>query len=133
MANGDITAVKVLYRQSLGGGQTIGGVKKSTKTLVIGEITCTYLLAGIAVNKLGGDNCFGVLGDVDFVKLFPITINAIYPTAQKLHKADYDFVNKKIFCLEDVGQNTHTIPTDGDVVVIRFVAIGDDADAPELT
>ncbi len=133
MATGDITAVKVLYRQSLGGGQTIAGVKKSSKVLVVGEITCTYLLAGIAVNKLGGDNAFGVLGDVDFVKLFPITINAVYPTAQLLFKADYDFVNKKIFCLEDIGANTHSIPTDGDVCIIRFVAIGDDADAPEIT
>ncbi|KKN92391.1 hypothetical protein LCGC14_0208820 [marine sediment metagenome] len=132
MADGDITAVKILYRQSLGGGQNELGVKKNSKILVVGEITCTYVAAGVAVDKTGGDNCFGVT-DIDFVKILPLTIAAAYPTAQKLFKADYDVTNKKIFLLEDMGQANPAVPSDADACVLRFVAVGDDADAPELT
>jgi len=133
MASGDITAVKVLYRQSLGGGQDANGVKKSTKTLVIGEITATYVSTGISALKVGGDNVFGVLGNVDFVKLLPRTINAVFPTAQNLFKGDYDQVNKLIFLADQIGQANPAIPSNDEVCVIRFIAVGDDADAPELT
>ncbi len=132
MASGDITAVKVLYRQSLGGGQDENGLKKNTKILVVGEVTCTYVAAGIAVNKLGGDGCFGVT-NLDFIKIEPVTVAATYSTAEKLIKMDYDVVNKKIFIVEDVGAANSVKPTDADAVVFRFLAVGDDADAPELT
>ena len=130
MANGDIQ-VKVLYRQSLGGGVDATGVAKNTKILVIGEITGTYVAAGLAVNKLGGPNAFGVR-NLDFLKLNPITIDSIYPTAEKLFKADYDVTNQKIFLLEDLGAADPAKPADADVVLLKFIAVGDDADAPEL-
>jgi hypothetical protein len=130
MANGDIQ-VKVLYRQSLGGGIDANGVAKNTKILVVGEITGTYVAAGLAVNKLGGANAFGVSG-LDYIKLNTITIGGVYPTAEKLFKADYNEATHKIFLLEDVGAADPAKPADGDVVVLKFVAVGDDADAPEL-
>ncbi len=133
MASGDITAVKVLYKQSLGGGQTHGGVKKSSKVLVVGEITATYVSTGISALKVGGDNVFGVSGDVDFVKILPYTINALFPTAGLLFKADYDQVNKLIFLADRIGAADPAIPSNDEVCVLRFIAIGDDADAPELT
>ncbi len=131
-SNGDITAVKVLYRQSLGGGQDANGVKKNTKILVVGEVTATYVAAGVSVNNLGGDSCFGVT-NLDFLKIEPVLVAAAYSTEEKLFKFDYDTVNKKIFVLEDVGASNSTKPSDGDVITFRFLAIGDDADAPELT
>jgi hypothetical protein len=132
MANGDITAVKVLYRQSLGGGQDAAGVKKNTKTLVVGEITATYVDAGIAVNKVGGPSAFGV-DKLDFVKLQMIRLNTTYPDAEALQIANYDVTNQKIFIVADEGAGTPANPNVGVTCVIRFLACGDDADAPELT
>ncbi len=136
MANGDITAVKVLYRQSLGGGQSGTGVAKNTKILVCGEITATWADAGIAVNKTGGDTAFGV-STLDLIKLQVITLGiagtATGPAAEKLMPASYDAVNKKIFCVIDEGQATPANPAAGQTCVIAFIAVGDDADAPELT
>jgi hypothetical protein len=132
VADGTITAVKVLYRQSLGGGQDGSGVKKNTKTLVVGEITCTYDQAGILCSGVGGDSAFG-LSQVDFVKIEPLTIATAYPTAGKCFLASYDTVNHLIFLVEDIGANDSSAPSDADVCVLRFVAVGDDADAPELT
>jgi hypothetical protein len=132
MANGDITAVKVLYSQSLGGGQDENGTKKNTKRFVVGEITATYLDAGIAVNKLGGPNAFGV-DKLDFVKLQMIRINTTYPDAEALQIANYDVTNQKIFIVADEGAGTPANPDVGATIVISFLACGDDADAPELT
>jgi hypothetical protein len=132
MADGDITAVKVLYRQALGGGQTGSGAKKNDKILVVGEITATYVAAGIAVNKLGGANCFGV-SNIDFVKIEPTVIEAAFPTAENLFHASYDHENQKIFLLEDCGQANPAVPSDADTITLRFICVGDDADAPELT
>jgi len=132
MASGDITAVKVLYSQSLGGGQDENGVKKNTKRLVCGEITATYLDAGIAVNKLGGANAFGV-DNLDFLKLQVIRLNTTYPDAEALPIANYDVTNQKIFIVADEGAGTPANPNVDVTCIIRFLACGDDADAPELT
>jgi hypothetical protein len=132
MADGDITAVKVLYRQSLGGGQDENGVKKNTKTLVVGEITATYVSTGIAVNKVGGANVFGV-DKLDFVKLQMIRLASTYPDAEALQIANYDVTNQKIFIVADEGAASPAKPNDAVLCIIRFLAVGDDADAPELT
>lgn len=131
MASGDITAIKVLYRQSLGGGQDENGVKKNTKTLIVGQITASWVDTGIAVNKVG-PGAFGV-NNLDFVKFQVVTINALYQDAKKLKIANYDVTNQKIFLTMDEGQATPVNPTAGWVCVINFLACGDDADAPELT
>jgi hypothetical protein len=130
--NGDITALKVLYSQSLGGGQDETGVKKNTKRLVCGEITALYLDAGIAVNKLGGPSTFGV-DKLDFLKLQVVRLNTTYPDAEALQIANYDVVNQKIFISADEGAGTPANPAEGVTCIIRFLACGDDATAPELT
>jgi hypothetical protein len=99
---------------------------------VVGEITATWVDSGIAVNKVGGDTAFSVT-NLDFIKFEAVTVNAVYSTAESLQKYDYDPTNKKIFCLVDVGAADAANPTAGHVCVFRFFAIGDDADAPELT
>ena len=131
MANGDIN-VKVLYSQSLGGGFATSGLAKNTKRFVVGEITGTYVSTGLAVNKLGGPAAFG-LTTMDFLKLEPVLFNAAYPDVDAVFTADYDATNQKIFCCDDLGQaGTLNDPADAEAIVIRFVAVGDDATAPEL-
>jgi hypothetical protein len=131
MANGDIN-VKVLYSQSLGGGFTTTGRAQNTKRLVVGEITGTYVAAGLAVNKLGGPAAFG-LTTMDFLKLEPITFNAVGPGVATLFPTDYDVTNQKIFCCDKLGAaGALADPEDGEAIVLRFVAVGDDATAPEL-
>jgi hypothetical protein len=132
ISNGDIYSVKVLYRQSLGGGQDVNGVKKNTKTLVVGEMTALYVSTGIAVNRAGGPSVFGV-DNLDFVKLQMIRIDSTYPDAGAIQVAGYDVTNQKIFVVADEGAASPALPSDAAVVVIRFLAVGDDADAPELT
>ncbi len=132
MASGDITAVKVLYRQTLGGGQDAGGVKKNDKVLVVGEVTATYVSTGIAVNKLGAGACFGVR-NIDFVKIEPTLIAAARPSNDVLFHASYDHAGQKIFMTEDLGAADSAAPSDADAIEFRFICIGDDADAPELT
>jgi hypothetical protein len=132
MADGDITAIKVLYSQSLGGGQDESGVKKNTKRLVCGEITATYVSTGLAVEKLGGANAFGV-DKLDFLKLQVIRLDTTYPDAEALPVANYDVVNQKIFIVADEGAASPAKPNDAVACIIRFLACGDDADAPELT
>jgi hypothetical protein len=132
ISNGDIYALKVLYSQSLGGGQDEAGVKKSTKRLVVGEITALYADAGIAVNNVGGPSAFGV-DKLDFLKLQVVSLNAVFPDAEALQIANYDVVNQKIFIVADEGAGTPVNPDAGHVCVLRFLACGDDAEAPELT
>ena len=132
MADGDITAIKVLYRQPLSGGKTVTGGGANDKVLVVGEITATYLAAGIAVNKVGGPNAFGVR-NIDFLKLEAVTSGSTYTDARAISIADYDHVNQKIFYVIDEGAGSPADPNDAVVVTMRFLCIGDDAGAPELT
>ncbi len=134
MANGDISAIKVLYRHAIGGGQTSGGVAKNDKVMVVGEITATWADAGIAVDKAGGATAFGT-STLDFIKFQSISVNnaATVPTAEALQPISYDHTNSKIFIVADEGASTPVNPMVGEAVVFRFVAIGDDAGAPVLT
>ena len=129
--NGDISSTKVLYSQSLGGGQSSTGVSKNTKRLVVGEITAKWADAGIGVNFAGGPNAFG-LNSVDTLKLQVIRIDTTYPDAEALPLANYDVTNQKIFVVADVGASTPDNPTAGQTIVLRYLACGDDVTAPEL-
>lgn len=132
MADGDISAVKVLYRQSLSGGRSASGAGANNKVLVVGEITAAYVAAGIAVNKVGGVNCFGVT-NIDVLKLEPVVSGSTYTDTRQISLASYDHVNQKIFYVIDEGDADPAKPNDAVVVKLRFLCIGDDADAPVLT
>ena len=132
MANGDITAVKVLYRHTLSGGFNAAGAGANDKVLVVGEITATYVAAGIAVNKVGGVNCFGVT-NIDILKLEAVSSNAVFTATEAISLASYDHINQKIFYVVDEGQATPAEPSDGHAILLRFLCIGDAADAPSLT
>jgi hypothetical protein len=70
---------------------------------------------------------------MDFLKLDVVSLNAAYPEQAKLFTADYDVTNQKIFCNEGIGQaGAGSDPENGEAVVIRFAAVGDDATTPEL-
>jgi len=131
MANGDVS-VKILYKNHLGGGRSLTGVSKNSKTLVVGEIKGTYVSTGLAVNKHGGVNGLGV-STLDVLLLDPRVISsATDPSAETLFLANYDASGDKIFMVEDSGQANPAVPSDGDAVTVRFFAIGDDANTPEF-
>lgn len=132
MADGDVS-VKVLYKQTVGGGRTTSGVAVARKVLVVGEIVGTYVSTGLAIDKLGGVAAFGVT-NLDFISLDPRIIAAVTdPSADVLFLANFDVTNNKIFLLEDSGAADPATPSDADAVTIKFLAVGDSADAPELT
>ena len=132
MADGDITAVKILYRHPFGGGRDDAGLRVNEKVLVVGEITATYVSGGIAVNKMGGVNCFG-LTNLDFLKLETVLVTTTSSDAEAIQIAGYDTVNQKIFIVEDEGAATPAVPSNADAIKLRFLAIGDNAEAPVLT
>ena len=132
MATGDINHVKVLYRQTLGGGFGATGNAANRKVLVVGELKAEYEAAGVNCADLGGDSAFGVTS-IDILKLEAVTSNSVYADAEKISLCSYDHTTKRIFYVVDEGQATPAKPTDGHVVVIRFLCIGDDAGAPVLT
>ena len=90
------------------------------------------MAAGIAVNKVGGDTCFGVR-NIDFLRLEAVVSGSTYTDQRKISIASYDYVNKKIFYVIDEGQATPAKPADAVVVTLRFLCIGDDAGTPVLT
>jgi hypothetical protein len=131
MANGDLT-FKTLYSAALGGGRDANGTPKQSKRFVVGEINGEYLLAGMKVHPHGGPQAFGV-NNLDYLFMEVIECGTLVtPDSEKLPHASYDHANKLIFVVEDLGQTTPAVPTNGDTIVIRFVAIGDDPTTPEL-
>lgn len=133
MANGDITSIKELYRQSLGGGQNTVTGSKNNKILTVGEMVCTYVAAGISVDGAGGPGAFGVT-NIDFIKIEPkIIASATGPSNDVLFHASYDHANNKIFMVENLGAADPAVPSDADTVTFRYICVGDDASAPELT
>ncbi len=134
MASGDVT-IKNLYSQALGGGRDANGVPKNSKRLVVGQIDGTYVSTGLAINKHGGPQAFGV-NNLDYLHLEVITINTggdstlVYPDANALFLANYDHANQKIFLLQNCGAADPEKPADADILSIRFVAVGDDATVP---
>ena len=131
MADGDVT-IKTLYSHNLGGGRDASGVPKQNKRFVVGQINATYAATGLAINKHGGAQAFGV-DNLDYLFLEVISSgDAAVPDAEKLPHASYDHANQKIFVVEDLGQTTPAVPTAADAIVIRFIAIGDDAAVPAV-
>ncbi len=144
MASGDITSVKVLGRTVLpGGGNTLTGVQVQNKVLVWGQINCSYHSSGIdPASATGVFGASGTLaGAVGLKTLDTVSFNlaatdgaAMADDALYIFGVDVSGVGL-IFALENVGAdgNATTQPTDGDVLDLRFFAIGDDAAAAELT
>jgi hypothetical protein len=131
MADGDVT-IKTLYSHALGGGRDANGNPKQGKRFVVGQITGTYHSSGLALNKHGGPQAFGV-NNLDYLFLEVISSgDGAVPDALKLPHADYDHANQKIFVVEDLGQTTPAVPTNADAMVLRFIAVGDDPTTPDL-
>jgi hypothetical protein len=130
MADGDVT-IKTLYSSAIGGGHDTSGNPKQSKRLVVGQIDGTYHSTGLSINKHGGPQAFGV-NNLDYLFLEVITIAATESTTNALQTADYDHANQKIFLCEDLGAATPAVPSNADVVVLRFVAFGDDPTTPDL-
>jgi hypothetical protein len=131
MTDGDCT-IKTLYSHALGGGRDANGVPKQNKRFVVGEITGTYDVLGLSINLHGGPQAFGV-NNLDYLFMEVISCGTLTtPDSEKLPHASYDHANQKIFIVEDLGQSTPAVPSDTDAIVIRFVALGDDASVPAV-
>jgi hypothetical protein len=134
MANGDITSIKILGRVVLpGGGQTNTGVAKQNKTIVWGEIIGTSAATGfdLAGYESGGVKMLG-LETLDVIDFEFRSVSGSAMANDKLYLADLNRDTNKIFMLEDVGAADSIVPTAGDTIKLRFLAIGD-AHVAELT
>jgi hypothetical protein len=70
--------------------------------------------------------------DYLFMEVISVDGAGNFPDAEELPHASYDHANQKIFITEDLGASTPSVPSDADAIVIRFVAIGDDAAVPAV-
>ena len=134
MADGDITAIKQLGRIQLpGGGNTIGGVQKQNKIVVWGQITATYVSTGINLSNEGDVKALGV-DNLDFLEIV-VDVNSTDDNIDKdnLTLVNLDTTNDLIFALESLGQANAAAPGNADAMTLRYWAIGDAADAAELT
>jgi len=125
MANGDITAIKILSRIPLpGGGHTVTGVAKNNKVLVIGEITATYVSTGIDLSAEGGVPALGA-DTADFIKFSLNTTDGAVIADDALYLIQLDHADGLIYMLENVGVADAAAPTDADAVTLRYVLVGD--------
>jgi hypothetical protein len=124
MANGDFD-VKIHFKTAIpGGGYTDAGAAKNQKTLVIGELTGTYVASGYVVKPQD----FG-LDVIDHISFTCELINAVAGTAAEPKYAFRDVTNGTIFHMDLDNQEA----TAGQATVATFFAVGDGAAAPELT
>lgn len=144
MADGDITSVVILGRTVLpGGGHTLTGGAVQNKVLVWGQINCSYHSSGI--DPASSTGVFGtpgtLAGAVGLATLDTISFNqaatdgaAMADDALSVFLANTSGIGV-IFALENVGANGDATiaPTNGDVLDLRFLAVGDDANVAELT
>lgn len=143
MANGDITVIQELGRISLpGGGNTLTGVQVQNKVLAWGKITATYVSTGI--NPAAAAGLFGASGtlakvfgveNIDFCELTCNDQGAGEDNDKDaIHYYALDRGSDLIFGLEDLGHPSQSsAPTDGDIVDLRYLVVGDSSSYAELT
>ena len=143
MADGDITEVNELGRIALpGGGNTLTGVQVQNKVLVWGKIVCTYHSTGIDPASLTGmfaapgtlAKVFGV-DNIDFCELTVADQGAGEDNDEDaMHYYALDRGSELIFGLEDLGHPTRaSAATNGDVVDLRYLVVGDESAVANLT
>lgn len=130
--NGDISSVKFFGRIPLGGGVTLAG-QRTQKVLVFGEIIGKWAdTTGLQMDDKGGLAALGLVA-LDFISFEPrITGTTGTPTYEVdlgLHTIAFDTTNDRILGVIDGTTNVAA----GDTWVLGFIAVGDDASAPELT
>jgi hypothetical protein len=132
--NGDITKVQCLGRVLLpGGGNTLTGKQVQNKVMTWGKITCTYVSTGIDINSatspfgLGATLTKTVFGleTLDFVELTLNWTTGGDATKDKVRTFQVDTDSDLIFGLEDIGAANAAAPTNGDVLDLRWLAVGD--------
>lgn len=134
MASGDITNVQPLGRVLLpGGGNTLTGKQVQNKVLTWGKLTATYVSTGInpdsATGSLGQGATFTKtvfgLETLDFVELTLYGTDGQVATKDIVRTFALDTGDDLIFALETIGASEAEPPTDGDVLDLRWLAVGD--------
>lgn len=107
------------------GGHSLTGAAKNDKVAVWGDIHITsYTAGGEPVTAAD----FG-LSTTDAVFLSVRDVDDSLPTATNIHVATYDYGAEQVLAWD--GSAGTTVP--GASAQLKFLAIGDSADAPELT
>jgi hypothetical protein len=105
--------------------------------MVWGRIKGLYKTTGLDLNERGGIRALGV-STVDY---FSFTVRqtgaagTTNPTDEKLFLADLEqgvTTPGMIFVADEVGADDIAEPSDGDIITIDYLIVGDDATAPEL-
>ncbi|MBW2638357.1 MAG: hypothetical protein JRC86_12735 [Deltaproteobacteria bacterium] len=126
-----VTAIKVLSRFTVpGGGRSLTGVAKNNKQIVSGEITGGYLSdEGLDLEAFGGGHLASLgLDKIDFICFDVKTINAVASANAAVASATFNHNLGRIFPALDGD----TKPSDAQVCVVKFMAIGDGAEVVGL-
>jgi hypothetical protein len=130
--DGDIEQIRHRGKITLpGGGHDLNGVQ-TQKALVWGQLRMYYLSAGVKLHERGGANAIG-LNNIDFITFEPQQTGTAgtptYEVDEGLHDIGYDVANGLLFVVIDGA----TEVSDADYTIANYLAVGDDATAPELT
>ncbi len=130
--DGDIEQIRHRGKIVLpGGGHTLTGVQ-TQKALVWGQMRWYIKTTGVKLSERGGPNAIG-LNNIDFISFEPqqtgTAASATYEVDEGLHEIGYDVANGLFFVVIDDG----TAVSGTDYTIANYLAVGDDASAPELT
>lgn len=130
--NGDLSRITRLGKVVLpGAGFTLNGVAKR-KAMVWGDMKGLWAdTSGLKLSNRGGAAALG-LGSIDYISFEVKFTGAAGTTAQSdesTHSSAYNTTNDGIMLALDGTTN----PTAGHIIVLGYVAVGDDATSPEFT
>ncbi len=132
--NGDISRITELGRFNIpGAGHNNIGQAVNNKVIVWGRLTGKYASTGLDLLRHGGVGPAFGLTVVDKVSLTVRTAeDGTNPTSDNQFLANVTRLLGKIFLVDQMGQANPAVPGAGQVIVIDYVALGDEAAAPEL-
>ncbi len=123
MANGDVTKVLIQSTFTIpnGGGRTLTGGASNNKVMVTGEITGSHVdTNGMNLDAVGGARALGLL-TIDFIDFDVKSGAGTVQVDEGILNAAFNHSTQEIHTCIDGNTNL----TQGNVIVLKFLAIGD--------
>lgn len=134
MANGDLTAIKILGSWTIpGGGHTTTGAASNSKRAVWGQFTGpSEDTDGLNLIRYGGFAALG-LAACDVIKFDVVSVNAVFNVDEQLWEASIGRDDENVYLTVNGGVGAGDSPDAGHECIVNFFAIGDSNAAPDLT
>ena len=136
MAAGDISRITELGRFAIPGvGHNNVGQARNNKVIVWGRITGSYLSTGMSLTPFGGTAAALGLETLDHVSMtcrLSGSAGTTVPATLTGTLVNVTHYLDKIWLVDEVGAGDPAIPTDTDIVVIDYVAFGEELNRAQV-